>query len=530
MQKQDAQPSTGGKEESSFARWLQSGRSLVPTRDELMFGVALSLYLAWVDNMFYGAKIVERSWSPFQGLGAGDVLYYVSIVTLLALLCFLAWRGSAVDRVLYSPRMCTSGAVGMVLSTLLILTTIPGGVIEAVAIPLAGVLSALASGACLMQWSRLASGLDYRGIVITGALGYVLAKVIVVSAQAVGYVIRVDVIAAIVVMTVLNCLFAAGSGLMFRMCALRQGAWDGWLSADADAILERDVPSNASSEAGTVARMTAALVVIGFIPVLAREMGLGMVRESTGTPGPWFVEMHAVSLLIMALAALLIVASFLSQEARRRLGGCYRLVVLLAFAGSLLMPLPFVFNDAGLALPGIWASSAFNCLHVMMWIVIASFGRAHRELSTRYYAVVRIGWTLGPLLGGLLAHGLWQSEMLPVSGVQVTYVLAVGCTLGVYLMFAYIFSERSLAHALDVMPRRARRPFQERCHALAQRSGLSEREFEIMMYFAKGRDAAYIQQELVLTHSTVSSHRQHIYAKLGVHSQQELLDLLNEVE
>lgn len=220
MQKQDAQPSTGGKEEPSLARWLQSGRLLVPTRDELVFGVALSLYLAWVDNMFYGAKIVERSWSPFQGLGAVEILYYVSIVTLLALLCFLAWRGSAVDRVLYSPHMCTAGAAGMVFSTLLILTTIPGGVIEALAIPLAGVLSALASGVCLVQWSRLTSGLDYRGIVITGALGYVLAKVIVVFAQAVGYVIRVDVIAAIVVMTVLNCLFATGSGLMFRMCAL----------------------------------------------------------------------------------------------------------------------------------------------------------------------------------------------------------------------------------------------------------------------------------------------------------------------
>ena len=116
------------------------------------------------------------------------------------------------------------------------------------------------------------------------------------------------------------------------------------------------------------------------------------------------------------------------------------------------------------------------------------------------------------------------------SGVQITYLLAICCTLGVYIMFAYIFPERSLAHALDVMPRRVRRPFQERCRALAQRSGLSEREFEIMMYFAKGRDAAYIQQELVLTHSTVSSHRQHIYAKLGVHSQQELLDVLSETE
>ena len=100
MQKQDAQPSTDGKKESPFARWLLSVRSIVPTGDELRFGVALSLYLAWVDNMFYGARVAERSWSPFQAVGAGDVLYYVSIAVLLVLLCFLACRGSAVDRVL----------------------------------------------------------------------------------------------------------------------------------------------------------------------------------------------------------------------------------------------------------------------------------------------------------------------------------------------------------------------------------------------------------------------------------------------
>ena len=39
-------------------------------------------------------------------------------------------------------------------------------------------------------------------------------------------------------------------------------------------------------------------------------------------------------------------------------------------------------------------------------------------------------------------------------------------------------------------------------------------------------DAAYIQETLVLSKSTVSTHRQHIYQKLGIHSQQELIDLI----
>ncbi len=532
MQNQDAQSPTGGKEEPSLARWLQSGRSLVPTRDELMFGAALSLYLAWVDNMFYGAKIIGRSWSPFQTVAAGDVLYYVSIVTLFVFLCFLAWRGAAADRVLYSPRACAAGTAGMVVSTLLILSTILGGPIEAVCIPLAGVSSALASGACLMQWCRLASNLDYRGIVVTGALGYVLAKVVVVLAQTLGYAVRLDPTIAIAAMTTLNCLMAGGSGLLFHRNAMRLGMFDeDCVDGVAEATPAPSCPqSDGSDEAITVFRMAAALVIVGFVPVLAREMGLGFVRAATGTPGSWYIEMHAVSLLVMAVAAALIVASFLAEGARRRLGGCYRLVVLLAFVGTVSMPLPFVFDNVDLAMPGIWASSAFNCLHIVMWIVVAAFGRLHRELSTRYFAVVRIGWTLGPLLGGVLGGMLWRAGVFTAAGIQTAYLLAAACTLSVYLMYSYIFPERVLAHALDVMPRRVRRPFQERCHALAQRSGLSEREFEIMMFFAKGRDAAYIQQELVLTHSTVSTHRQHIYAKLGVHSQQELLDLLNEAE
>ncbi|MFR5091378.1 MAG: response regulator transcription factor [Adlercreutzia equolifaciens] len=48
-----------------------------------------------------------------------------------------------------------------------------------------------------------------------------------------------------------------------------------------------------------------------------------------------------------------------------------------------------------------------------------------------------------------------------------------------------------------------------------------------MIMFAKGRNLAYIQEELFISKSTVSTHRQHIYKKLGIHSQQELLDLVS---
>ncbi len=54
------------------------------------------------------------------------------------------------------------------------------------------------------------------------------------------------------------------------------------------------------------------------------------------------------------------------------------------------------------------------------------------------------------------------------------------------------------------------------------------RETEIMTLFAKGRNLAYIQEQLCLSKSTVSTHRQHIYQKLGIHSSQEMIDLIQE--
>lgn len=69
-------------------------------------------------------------------------------------------------------------------------------------------------------------------------------------------------------------------------------------------------------------------------------------------------------------------------------------------------------------------------------------------------------------------------------------------------------------------------PFKERCTKLARDCGLTPRETEILILFAKGRSAARIQEELVISRGTVTTHLQHIYRKVDVHSKQELLDAI----
>lgn len=63
---------------------------------------------------------------------------------------------------------------------------------------------------------------------------------------------------------------------------------------------------------------------------------------------------------------------------------------------------------------------------------------------------------------------------------------------------------------------------------IAEEGKLTARQAEIFAYLAHGRNAPYIAEELVVSYHTVKAHMNQIYRKLGVHSQQELIDLVEE--
>lgn len=68
------------------------------------------------------------------------------------------------------------------------------------------------------------------------------------------------------------------------------------------------------------------------------------------------------------------------------------------------------------------------------------------------------------------------------------------------------------------------------CAVVAYRYGLSRREAEVLEFLARGRDVPYVASELVISKNTVRTHTKGIFAKTGVHSRQELIDLVESVE
>ena len=71
---------------------------------------------------------------------------------------------------------------------------------------------------------------------------------------------------------------------------------------------------------------------------------------------------------------------------------------------------------------------------------------------------------------------------------------------------------------------------EQNSHRIASLYRLAPREVEIAVLLAQGRSMPYIATKLGLSGNTVRSYAQETYAKLGVHSKQELIDLFTQGE
>lgn len=64
------------------------------------------------------------------------------------------------------------------------------------------------------------------------------------------------------------------------------------------------------------------------------------------------------------------------------------------------------------------------------------------------------------------------------------------------------------------------------CEEIGGENGLSRRQTEVLYLLARGHNAAFIRDRLGITLSTAKSHIYRIYKKLGIHTQHELLELV----
>lgn len=124
-----------------------------------------------------------------------------------------------------------------------------------------------------------------------------------------------------------------------------------------------------------------------------------------------------------------------------------------------------------------------------------------------------------------LLRGLVHSHAVSDSTIILLVVLAVCIFFVVVLQRfydAYCQLEKDRCAGLSGV----RKDTNDKCNELAERYGLSSRESDVFVLLARGYGRRYIADELFIAEGTVSTHINRIYSKMGVHTKQEFLNLV----
>lgn len=127
-----------------------------------------------------------------------------------------------------------------------------------------------------------------------------------------------------------------------------------------------------------------------------------------------------------------------------------------------------------------------------------------------------------------LAAGDGVGTILAFCGLMLVFILASTFVLEDHYPVSSEVDDNDTNLEAPVLPKRD--SWDERCAQVAEKYGLSPRQAEVLGLLSKGRNTVYIQEKLVISHYTAKAHIYNIYQKIGIHSRQELLNLIEQVE
>lgn len=238
---------------------------------------------------------------------------------------------------------------------------------------------------------------------------------------------------------------------------------------------------------------------------------------------------------VLAAGALLPFAAVLAIAAARRKAlspeSLFQLSILFSVAGFLIVSI----GEDGHRAASIFLSCGTGFFEMFMYYMLIALGAKNPVAALPMLAWGNAMASWGTLLGanfGRLANSFAGQPAL----------LSAIVALVIFCIVAYILLARkeldftaTLQSIVPVSPLvtvlgadGGTLSLEERCREMSETCGLTAREAEVFGYLARGRNVRFIEEELVVSYNTVKTHVSHIYAKLGVHSHQELIDLVEQ--
>ncbi len=238
--------------------------------------------------------------------------------------------------------------------------------------------------------------------------------------------------------------------------------------------------------------------------------------------------------LLPALGIIIVVLATMLLHGSRSIDSLYTLAFACALAGFLLIP-------GAVAGVGPMMQAFCNALcrageglfKIALWMAVASIGARNLVGALPLILMVNGVGAFGFELGAFTGHVTnYVGEVRPELVFVVVAAIVFGFVMCNFVLGRSFSFDATVAGVEPVRPVReladdvATRDYDAVCARIAAEHGLTAREAEVLPLLARGRNVAYIMEDLTLSRNTIKSYVARVYGKLDVHSHQELIDLV----
>lgn len=174
---------------------------------------------------------------------------------------------------------------------------------------------------------------------------------------------------------------------------------------------------------------------------------------------------------------------------------------------------------------GLGFSSIF--LRIGYYIKIATAGQRQHYRST---GIVLSAFFIGILVGAMLSFYFFEN----IDARMLGGIILVGLSISIGTVSigrgGYNLQSESIREAEDYENLEAANKllYEKVCRAISDEYGLTERQAEVFRYLGENKNARYIQEKLVISSHTAKSHIYAVFGKMDIHSQQELIAIVQE--
>ena len=188
-------------------------------------------------------------------------------------------------------------------------------------------------------------------------------------------------------------------------------------------------------------------------------------------------------------------------------------------------------------------SSELSCFELILWVLLAYSTQQYRLCPIITFAMAFLVKIVSTMLGKVLVPVFCSFANISPADYLAIFVVAMAFML--VLVLIMLLNARNVSPAPpvvaappqqdnlaqsegepDATPENPLSGLESSCTQLAARHQLTSREGEVLVLLAQGYSQKRISELLVISLGTVQGHVKAIYRKFGIHSKQELIDLV----